>query len=117
MHVKELPDRMLLFTSTLDLVLSLINSITFVLCVQNLMASERQGRPWTTPAQENPADFMDTMREMAHAMQEQVVAIHQMMDQLGKWPEASYEGNPHGPEADLDYLKFAEFRKANSPSF
>ena len=60
---------------------------------------------------------------MAHAMQEQAAIAYQMMDQLGRWPEADHGGNPHGPGnrhgpgADLDYLKFAEFRKANPPSF
>ena len=39
------------------------------------------------------------------------------MDQLGRRPEAGHGGNSHGPGADLDYLKFAEFRKANSPSY
>ena len=66
----------LLFTSTLDLVLSLINSITFVLCVQNLMASGRRGRPRIAPALEDSVDFMDAMREMAHAMREQAAAAH-----------------------------------------
>ena len=80
MHVKELPDCMSLFTSTLDLVLSLINSITLIFCVQNLMASGRQGRPWMTPAQEEFAEFLDTMREIAYAMREQAAATHQMMD-------------------------------------
>ena len=54
---------------------------------------------------------------MAHAMREQVAAAHKMMDQLGRQPEASHGGNPHSLGADLDYLKFAEFRKANPPSF
>ena len=40
-----------------------------------------------------------------------------MMDQLGRRPEAGHGGNPHGPGVDLDYLKFAEFRKLNPPSF
>ena len=61
---------MLLFTSTLDLVLSLINLITLDLCVQNLMAFGRRGRPRMSPAQEESTEFMDTMREMAYAMQE-----------------------------------------------
>ena len=100
----------MLFTGALYLVLSLINSITFVLCVQNLMAFGRWGRPHTAPIQEDPANFMDTMREMAHAMREQVAAAQQMMDQWGKWPEAGHGGNPHGPGnphspgVDLDYI-------------
>ena len=48
------------------------------------MASERRGRPHTTLAQEDPADFMDMMREMAHAMREQAATAHQMTDQLGR---------------------------------
>ena len=42
------------------------------------------------------------------------------MDQSGRRPEASHgetPGNPHGPGTYLDYLKFAEFKKANPPSF
>ena len=62
------------------------------------MASRRQGRPHKAPAQENSADFMDTMQEMAHAMWEQASTAHQMMDQLGRWPEVSHGGNLHGPE-------------------
>ena len=57
------------------------------------------------------------MREMSHAMREQAAASHQMMDQLGRWPEAGHGGNLHGPGANLDYLKFAELRKVNPPSF
>ena len=37
-----------------------------------------------TPTQEGPADFMNTQREMAHAMREQATAVHQMMGQLGR---------------------------------
>ena len=81
------------------------------------MAFGRWGRPRIAPAQENPADFMDTMHEMAHAMREQAAAAHQMIDQLGRRPEAHHRGNPHGPGVDLDYLKFVEFRKANPPGF
>ena len=40
-----------------------------------------------------------------------------MMDQSGRRPKADHGGNPHGLGADLDYLKFAKFRKANPPSF
>ena len=40
-----------------------------------------------------------------------------MMDQLGKRPEAGYEGNLNGLGVDLEYLKFAKFKKANPPSF
>ena len=66
-----------------------------------------------TPAQEESTKFMDTMWEMAYAMREQVVAAHQMMDQLGREPEVGHGRNPNGPRVDLEYLKFVEFRKAN----
>ena len=69
------------------------------------------------PTQEDPADFMGTMREMAYAMQEQAAIAHQMMDQLGRRPEVGDGGNPNGPEVDLEYLQFIEFKKANPPSF
>ena len=40
-----------------------------------------------------------------------------MMDQLGRQPEVGHGGNPDSLGVDLEYLKFAEFRKANPPSF
>ena len=70
-----------------------------------------------TPAQEDSVDFMDKLWEMAYAMQEQAATAPQIMDQLGRQPEAGHEGNPNGSEVDLEYLKFAKFRKANPPSF
>ena len=39
------------------------------------------------------------------------------MDQLGRQPRAGHSGNLNGSKVDLEYLKFAEFRKANLPSF
>ena len=81
------------------------------------MASRRRGRPRTAPAQEDPDNLMDTIREMAHAKREQATAAHQMMDQLGRQPEVGHGGNPNGPGVDLESLKFTEFRKANWPSF
>ena len=39
------------------------------------------------------------------------------MVQLRRQPKASHEGNPNGPGVDLEYLKFAEFRKVNPTSF
>ena len=107
----------LLVTSRLSLVLSLINSITFVLCVQRLTTSGRHGRPRARPAPEHPVDFIGTQWEIAYAMREQAVATHQMMDQLVRQPEEGHGGNPNGPEVDLNYLKFAEFKKTNPPSF
>ena len=50
-------------------------------------------------------------------MQEQATTAHQMMDQLGRQPEVGHRGNPNGQGMDLEYLKFTNFRKANSPSF
>ena len=52
-----------------------------------------------------------------YAIREQAVAAYQMINQLGRQPEAGQGGNPNGSEVDLEYLKFAEFRKANLPSF
>ena len=40
-----------------------------------------------------------------------------MMDQLGRRPEVGHGGNSNGLEVDLEYLKFAKFRKAYPPSF
>ena len=70
-----------------------------------------------TSAQEESIEFMDTIREMAYAIREHVVAAHQMMDQLGRQLEVSHGGNPNGPGLDLEYLKFAEFRNTNLPNF
>ena len=81
------------------------------------MASKGHGRPQTAPTLEDLADFMDTLLEMAYAMREQATVAHQMMDQLGRQLEASHGGNLNGPGVDLEYLKFAKFRKANPPSF
>ena len=39
------------------------------------------------------------------------------MKQMGRQPGESEGGNPNGEKVDLEYLKFAEFRKANPPSF
>ena len=50
-------------------------------------------------------------------MLEQVVAATQMMDYLGRQSEVGHGGNHNGSRMDLEYLKFAEFRKANQPSF
>ena len=101
----------------MSLVLSLINLITFVLCVQSLMASGRNGRPRAKPALEDATDFMGMLREVAYEIREQVAVAHQMIDQLGRQLEGGQGGNPNGSEVDLDHLKFAEFRKMNSPGF
>ena len=105
----------LLFTSTLDLVLSLINSITFVSCIQNLIAFGRQSRPQMTPAQEDPANFMDTIWEMAYAMREQAAVAYQVMDQLGRWPEASHEGNLNGPGMDRSISNLLNSERRTQP--
>ena len=81
------------------------------------MASSRRSRPQAESTPEDLANFLGTLREMTYTMREQVVTAHQMMDQLGRQPEPCHRGNSNGLEVDLEYLKFAEFRKANSPSF
>ena len=40
-----------------------------------------------------------------------------MMDKLGRQHGANHGGNPNGQGVDLEYLKFAEFRKANPHDF
>ena len=50
-------------------------------------------------------------------MREQAVIAHQLMDQLGRQLEVGQGGNPNGLEVDLEYLKFAEFQKANPSIF
>ena len=81
------------------------------------MASRGRGRPRTVPTPEDPIDFMDTLWEMAYAMQEQAAVAHQMMDQLRRQPEGGHGGNQNDLEVDFEYLKFAKFRKVNPPSF
>ena len=60
---------------------------------------------------------MDTLQELAYAIQEQAAIAYQMMDWLERRPEVHHEGNLNGSWMDLKYLKFAEFRKANPPGF
>ena len=81
------------------------------------MPSRRHGRPQREPVPKDPIAFMSTLREIAYVMREQAMAAHQMMDQLGRQPEVGQGRNPNGLEVDLEYLKFAEFRKVNPPSF
>ena len=50
-------------------------------------------------------------------MREHATTVNQMMDQLGRQRKEGHGGNPNGPENDLEYLKFLEFRKVNPPSF
>ena len=60
----------LLVTNTLSLVVSLINSMSFVLCNQKLMASGKHGRAQEEPALEDPAELMGILREMVYATSE-----------------------------------------------
>ena len=60
---------------------------------------------------------MDALREIVYALQEQAPVSHQMMDQLGRRPEAGHEGNLNGLGVDLKYLIFANFIKVNPPNF
>ena len=73
------------------------------------MVSGRHGRPQTKRTLEDPIDFMGTLQETAYVIREQVVVARQMMNQLGRQLEGVHEGNPNGPEIDLEYLKFVEF--------
>ena len=40
------------------------------MCDKELMAPKKRSRPRMAPTQEDPADFMYTLREMEYAMQE-----------------------------------------------
>ena len=87
----------------------------FCLVYQELMASGRRGRPRNEP--EGAEEVMGTLREMAATMREQAAAAHRMMERMEQRDEENPEGHNGGAEVDLEYLKFAEFRKANPPSF
>ena len=62
-------------------------------------------------------EFICVLQEMAYAMKEQAAVAHQMMEEVGWQPKEGHGGNPNRAKVDLEYLKFAEFRKANPPSF
>ena len=79
------------------------------------MASERIGRPRYDP--EGPEEVMGMLREMAADMREQATATNRMMERMKQRNKENSEGYNGGAEVDLEYLKFAEFRKANPPSF
>ena len=81
------------------------------------MAYDRRGRPRSQLALEDLVDFISTLWEMAYMMREQAAAAHQMMDQLGRQPKVGQGGNPIRLEVNLEYLKFAEFQKANPLNF
>ena len=57
------------------------------------------------------------LREMAAAMREQAAAAHRMMERMEQRDEENPKWHNRGAELDLEYLKFAKFRKANPPSF
>ena len=52
----------------------------FVVCDQELMASDMCGRLQGQPAPKDPANFMGTLQEIAYVMREQAAVAHQMMD-------------------------------------
>ena len=54
----------------------------FVVYDQELMASERSGRPQREPAPEVPTNFMDTLQEMAYTMREQATTTHQIVEYM-----------------------------------
>ena len=79
------------------------------------MVSKRRGRPHNDP--EGPEEVMGMLREMAAAMREQATTTDRMMERMKQKNEKNSEGYNGGAEVDLEYLKFAVFRKANPPSF
>ena len=79
------------------------------------MALGRCGRPRNKP--EGPEEVLGTLPKMATAMREQAAAAHHMMEWIEQRDEENPEGHNGGAEVDLEYLKFAEFRKANPLSF
>ena len=54
---------------------------------------------------------------MAASMREQVAAAYSMMERMEQRNKENSEGHNGGAKVDLEYLKFAEFRKVNLPSF
>ena len=82
---------------------------------QELMASGRHGRPHNKL--ESPKEVMVTLHEMAAAMREQATATHRMMEQMERRSKENLEGHNGEAEVNLEYLKFAEFKKENRPSF
>ena len=87
----------------------------FYFVYQELMASGRRGRPRNEP--EGPEEVMGMLREMAAAMREQAAAAHRMMERMEQRDEENPEGHNGGAEVDVEYVKSAEFQKANPPSF
>ena len=95
--------------------LSLINSISSILCTRELMALRRCGRSHNEL--EGLEEVMGTLHEMAAAIREQAIAAHHMMELIEQKDEENPEGHNGGDEVDLEYLKFTEFRKENLLSF
>ena len=81
------------------------------------MASSRCGKPREEPAFEDPADLMGTLQEIAFAIWEQAAAANCIMEWMERQPEVHNDRNAGGIEIDLEYLKFAKFRKTNLPTF
>ena len=79
------------------------------------MALGRHSRPHNKP--EDPDEVMGTLHEMAATMKEQAIATHQMMERMEQRDEENPEEHNEEAEVDLEYLMFAEYRKANSLSF
>ena len=73
------------------------------------------GRPRNKP--EGLKEVMGTIREMAAAMREQAPTAHRMMERMEQRDEENPEGLNGGAEVDLEYLKFAECKKANLLNF
>ena len=62
-------------------------------------------------------EVMGTLCEMVAAMKEKATAAHHMMERMEQRDEKNSEGHNGGVEVDLEYLKVAEFRKANPSNF
>ena len=64
-------------------------------------------------------DMIKSFRVMARAVREQATITTIMAQQMAN-DNSNWNGNDHGNghrEVDYEYMKFAEFQKANSPSF
>ena len=79
------------------------------------MASGRHGRPRNEL--DGPEEVIETLCKMAAAIREQATVVHHIMKRMEQRNEEISEGHNGGADVDLKCLKFAEFRKANPPSF
>ena len=105
---------MKLVAITLHSVLCLINSI-FCCVIRNLwLLIGEVGQEWHPLKKISPTLCISSKR---WPYTTQAVAAHQIMDQLGRQSGIDHDENLNGLEVDLEYLKFAEFQKANPPSF